>query len=315
MGRRRGAGDAARGDQRLRQSAPRVSPAYRPGRFPGVMSRPAQAQNPARLDPEQRNAALARMREETFDVVVIGGGVNGNGARARRRQPRPVGRAARAARLRRRHLEPLEQADPRRAALPRADRVRAGARGAARAQPAAQRGSRRTSCGPCRSSSRCEQPRRRARVRRRRDAALRPARRRRGPAAAPPPARARRSGLARRSRPTRSSAASSTTTRRSTTPATRSPSRAPPRCTGPLVATSVRVHRASARGRARDGRARRATSTGEEIEIRRAQVINATGVWTDDVQDLVGGAARSTCAPRRASTSSCRATASSSTPG
>jgi glycerol-3-phosphate dehydrogenase len=33
----------------------------------------------ARLDPEQRGAALARMREETFDVVVIGGGATGTG--------------------------------------------------------------------------------------------------------------------------------------------------------------------------------------------------------------------------------------------
>ena len=43
------------------------------------MPRPSQAQNPARLDPEQRDAALARMREETFDVVVIGGGATGTG--------------------------------------------------------------------------------------------------------------------------------------------------------------------------------------------------------------------------------------------
>ena len=33
----------------------------------------------ARLDPEQREAALARMREETFDVLVIGGGATGTG--------------------------------------------------------------------------------------------------------------------------------------------------------------------------------------------------------------------------------------------
>ena len=36
-------------------------------------------QNLARLDPEQREAALARMREETFDVLVIGGGATGTG--------------------------------------------------------------------------------------------------------------------------------------------------------------------------------------------------------------------------------------------
>jgi glycerol-3-phosphate dehydrogenase len=43
------------------------------------MSSPSQEQNPARLDPNQRDAALARMREETFDVVVIGGGATGTG--------------------------------------------------------------------------------------------------------------------------------------------------------------------------------------------------------------------------------------------
>jgi glycerol-3-phosphate dehydrogenase len=43
------------------------------------MTSPSQDRNPARLDPKQRDAALARMREETFDVVVIGGGATGTG--------------------------------------------------------------------------------------------------------------------------------------------------------------------------------------------------------------------------------------------
>ena len=43
------------------------------------MPTPSQAPNTARLDPQQRDAALARMREETFDVVVIGGGATGTG--------------------------------------------------------------------------------------------------------------------------------------------------------------------------------------------------------------------------------------------
>jgi glycerol-3-phosphate dehydrogenase len=43
------------------------------------MPRSSQAHNPARLHPEQRDAALARLREETFDVVVIGGGATGSG--------------------------------------------------------------------------------------------------------------------------------------------------------------------------------------------------------------------------------------------
>jgi glycerol-3-phosphate dehydrogenase len=44
-----------------------------------VMPRPSPPANLARLDPDQREAALARMREETFDVVVIGGGATGTG--------------------------------------------------------------------------------------------------------------------------------------------------------------------------------------------------------------------------------------------
>ncbi len=43
------------------------------------MALPSQAPNTARLDPAQRDAALVRMREETFDVVVIGGGATGTG--------------------------------------------------------------------------------------------------------------------------------------------------------------------------------------------------------------------------------------------
>src|SRR5215203_4039893 len=43
------------------------------------MPRPSPARNLARLDPGQRQGALARMREEAFDVVVIGGGATGTG--------------------------------------------------------------------------------------------------------------------------------------------------------------------------------------------------------------------------------------------
>ncbi len=50
-------------------------------------------------------------------------------------QPGTVGRAGRAARHRVGHLESLEQADPRRPALPRTARLRPGARSAGRAEP------------------------------------------------------------------------------------------------------------------------------------------------------------------------------------
>ena len=57
--------------------------------------------------------------------------------RARRGVPRPVGRADRGGRPGGGNLQPVEQADPRRPALPRDAGVRARARGAARAAPAA----------------------------------------------------------------------------------------------------------------------------------------------------------------------------------
>ena len=40
----------------------------------------SRTRNLARLDPSQREAALARLRSETFDVVVIGGGATGAGS-------------------------------------------------------------------------------------------------------------------------------------------------------------------------------------------------------------------------------------------
>src|SRR3954468_21202348 len=49
------------------------------GYRPGGNALSLRTQNLARLDPEQREAALARMREETFDVLVIGGGAPGTG--------------------------------------------------------------------------------------------------------------------------------------------------------------------------------------------------------------------------------------------
>ena len=80
--------------------------------------------------------------------------MTGVGHRARRREPRASRRARRAGRPRRGHeLEVLEDG-PRRAALPPAARVPPRLREPPRAPAAAWR-TRRTSCGPCRSSSRC----------------------------------------------------------------------------------------------------------------------------------------------------------------
>ena len=54
--------------------------------------------------------------------------------------------------------------------------------------------------------------------------------------------------------------------------------------------------------------------SGRELEVRAKVVVNAAGVWTDEIQEMVGGRAPSTCRPARASTWSCRATGSARRP-
>src|SRR3954468_7899895 len=65
----------------LLATAPPPQSGSRPRRVPSREYMPTASpnRNLARLDPEQRDAALARMREETFDVLVIGGGATGTG--------------------------------------------------------------------------------------------------------------------------------------------------------------------------------------------------------------------------------------------
>ena len=76
---------------------------------------------------------------QAVDLLVVGGGINGTGI-ARDAAGRGLKRGAvRAGRPRPPHLLGEQQADPRRAALSRAVRVPAGARGAARARGAAAR--------------------------------------------------------------------------------------------------------------------------------------------------------------------------------
>src|SRR3954470_14996526 len=45
----------------------------------GLMPLASESQNPARLDPQQRSAALERVRPGAFDVVVVGGAAAGSG--------------------------------------------------------------------------------------------------------------------------------------------------------------------------------------------------------------------------------------------
>ena len=108
------------------------------------------------------------------------------------------------------------------------------------------------------------------------------------------------------------SAASPTTTRRSTTPATWHPSPAPRRSTARTSPAGCEVEGFLKVGERVVGVKAHDLQTGEHFEIRAKQVVNATGVWTDDTQ-AHGRRARhsSRCARRRASTWWCRATASS----
>jgi glycerol-3-phosphate dehydrogenase len=58
---------------------------------------------------------------------------------------------------------------------------------------------------------------------------------------------------------------------------------------GALCATSARVHGFLREGDRVSGARVRDLETGEELEVRARQTINAAGVWTDEIQDMVGG--------------------------
>ena len=87
-----------------------------------------------------RADALAALADEPFDVLVIGGGITGAGVALDAASRGYSRRAGREGRLRARDLVALEQARPRRAALPAEVRPRAGPRGAARAPAAGRAG-------------------------------------------------------------------------------------------------------------------------------------------------------------------------------
>src|ERR1035437_8082271 len=84
------------------------------------------------LGPDARRRALERFAAETFDVLVVGGGVTGCGVALDAASCGLSVALVERPRLAPRPSEPFQQADPRRAALPRTSRRQAGARGAAR---------------------------------------------------------------------------------------------------------------------------------------------------------------------------------------
>ena len=95
----------------------------------------------------------------------------------------------------------------------------------------------------------------------------------------------------------------------------------PPWCVRPLRYGAKVANRARVTGFLREGErvvgARvQDVEGGGEYEIRARQIVNATGVWTDDTQAMVGRARASSMSGRpRASTWSCPRTGSTRRPG
>ena len=86
------------------------------------------------VPPFDRPTALARLGDEHFDVLVVGGGITGAGVALDAATRGSAHRARRTARLRFGHVVEVVQARARRAALPAAGRVRARLRGLAERQ-------------------------------------------------------------------------------------------------------------------------------------------------------------------------------------
>ena len=76
---------------------------------------------------------------------------------------------------------------------------------------------------------------------------------------------------------------------RSTTPGTRDDLARTAAAYGAHVATSAQVVGFLREGERVTGVRVRDLEAGDEFDVRARQVVNATGVWTDDIQELVGG--------------------------
>ena len=269
----------------------------------------------ADLGPGSRATALDAMEAGELDVLVVGGGVVGAGAALDAVTRGLTVGAARAARPRQRHVVAVEQARARRPALPGDVRLRAGPRGAGGARPAAHPARARTWCGRCRSSTRCttrwERPYVGAGLALY-DALAMAGQVRHGRAPAPAP-------VPQAGRPDRARPAHRRAHRRD--PLLRLPGRRRPagddrrphrrRRTAPTSRPAPGSPASCARASGSSASARADLETGRELEVRARVVVNAAGVWTDEIQEL---RRRPRCAatsrPARASTSSCRATGS-----
>ena len=270
------------------------------------------------LSPERRRADRARLADGVVDVLVIGGGVTGAGAAldaasrglsvALRRGARPGGG----------HVQPVQQADPRRPALPGAARPSRWShealheRGLLPARLAPHLVGRCRCPCPAAADRRPGVAARLLRRRRRRSTTCSARRSRPGRphAAAPAPvADDDARGLPRPARRRGRAAPSATTTPRSTTPGSSSPSPAPPPASARPCVTSARVDRVAPRRRRGEQvigvRVRDLDGTGSSFDGARAHASSpppACGATTWRRCSGAGRAPACRCAPPRAST-------------
>ena len=247
----------------------------------------------AKLGPEERAAAIEALKAKELDILVVGGGIVGTGSALdavtrglQRRHGRGAGLGVSGT------SQPVVEARARRHPLPRAARLPAGARGAHRARAAAA--AHRPAPGQAGALPLpADEAGLRAPLHRRRHAALRhlqlhrrsPARR----AAPPPPDQA--AGAARDPEPAPTTPSIGGITyydaqvddARYVANLARTAS-----FYGAHVASRVRVEGFLKVGERVVGVQAHDLETGERFEIRAKQVVNATGVWTDDTQAMVG---------------------------
>ena len=230
----------------------------------------------------RRAATLDRFASHVFDLLIVGGGATRRGDRARRGPARAGRRAVRRGRLRRRDLQPVVEADPRRPALPAVRQPAPGLRRADRTAPPDADGAPpvpadrvRVSRVPRREPAPGHAGRRHRDLQRAR--ALAPARAR--PQAVRP--RALRAGAApARRRPRR--ARWPTSTARPTTPASCSRTSSTPRPPArPSPTTCAPRPRCAIAAAASPASRSRTARPAQRFEARARVVLSATGPFTD----------------------------------
>ena len=255
---------------------------------------------PVHLSPEARIAALERLESQTFDVVVVGGGVVGTGcaldAATRglsvallEARDWAAGTSSRSSKLIHgglRYLEQLEFGLVREALRERhlmltrlcPHLVQPVSFLYPAAPPGLGTRVRRLGRAALRHAAAARHPQHAARA---------------GASPPPPPLTSQGAGAragAAQGQPGRG--ACSTTTRRSTTPATRMTIARTAAAYGAAAATGVQVIGFLREGERVSGVHVCDRESGREFDVRARVVVNATGVWTDATQELAGGRGR-----------------------